>query len=151
MLCKLCFVSVKKVEKRVNWLLVSVEEAPSETLVDENVLVLCSKSKENPINLKDQFPGHGNLRSHATSPPRPCVAAAAATANTHPDIFMHTRRPVLLRRREMLSNSAFQHSTSDYLFSFTGRFELVMYFPFGVGRASLSVSLILGESLLPSA
>lgn len=51
----------------------------------------------------------------------------------------------------MLSNSAFQHSTSDYLFSFTGRFELVMYFPFSVGLASLSVSLILGESLFPSA
>ena len=30
MLCNLCFVSVKKVEKRVSWLLVSVEMAPSE-------------------------------------------------------------------------------------------------------------------------
>lgn len=50
-------------------------------------------------------------------------------------------------------NSAFQHSTSDYLFSFTGRFKLVMYFPFRVGTTlhlSLSLSLIrFGNSLFP--
>lgn len=39
-----------------------------------------------------------------------------------------------VEKREMLSNSAFQHSTSDYLFSFPGRFELVMYFPFRAFR-----------------
>lgn len=43
--------------------------------------------------------------------------------HTHSSIYTQHRRtitcwPVLLRRREMLSNSAFQHSTSDYLFSF---------------------------------
>lgn len=64
-----------------------------------------------------------------------------ANTRTHRHIIMRTCWPVLLRRREMLSNSAFQHSTSDYLFSFTGRFELVMYFPFSVGLASLSLSL----------
>lgn len=150
MLCKLCFVSVKKVEKRVSWLLVSVEMAPSEIVVEDNVLVLCSKSLKKRRR-KDRFPGHGNLRSRATTPPLPSPPRPRSPPPTHTDIFMHTRRPVLLRRREMLSNSAFQHSTSDYLFSFTGRFELVMYFPFSVGLASLSVSLILGESLFPSA
>lgn len=92
------------------------------------------------------FPGHDNLRSRATPPP-PLLHAT----NTH--ILMHTCWPVLLRRREMLSNSAFQHSTSDYLFSFTGRFELVMYFPFGVGLASLSRTFSLthtGNSSFPS-
>ena len=62
-------------------------------------------------------------------------------------IIIRTCWPVLLRRREMLSNSAFQHSTSDYLFSFTGRFELVMCFPFSVGLASLSLSLSFSLSL----
>lgn len=159
MLCNLCFVSVKKVEKRVSWLLVSVEMAPSEIVVEDNFLVLHNNNKKNQ---KNWFPGHGNLRSHATAPSPPLVPYAplfpyAASSpvptqarrqtqihtNTHTDIVMHTRWPVLLRRREMLSNSAFQHSTSDYLFSFTGRFELVMYFPFSVGLASLSVSLSL--------
>lgn len=66
---------------------------------------------------------------------------------THTHIIMRTCWPVLLRRGEMLSNSAFQHSTSDYLFSFTGRFELVMYFPFSVGLASLFLSLSLSLCL----
>lgn len=35
MLCNLCFVSVKKVEKRVSRLLVSVEMAPSEIVVED--------------------------------------------------------------------------------------------------------------------
>lgn len=70
MLCKLCFVSVKKVEKRVSWLLVSVEMAPSEIVVEDNVLVLCSKSLKKRRR-KDRFPGHGNLRSRATTPPLP--------------------------------------------------------------------------------
>lgn len=36
MLCNLCSVSVKKVEKRVSRLLVSVEMAPSEIVVEDN-------------------------------------------------------------------------------------------------------------------
>lgn len=43
MLCNLCFVSVKKVEKRVSWLLVSIEMAPSEIVVEDNSLVWHSK------------------------------------------------------------------------------------------------------------
>lgn len=39
MLCNLCFVSVKKVEKRVSWLLVSIEMAPSEIVVEDKSLV----------------------------------------------------------------------------------------------------------------
>lgn len=100
--------------------------------------------------------------------PQPCIPLLHATTNiqtqarrhththTHRHITTRTCWPVLLRRREMLSNSAFQHSTSDYLFSFTGRFELVMYFPFSVGLASLTLSLSLslthtGNSSFPSA
>lgn len=56
MLCKLCFVSVKKVEKRVSWLLVSVEMAPSEILVEDNVLVLCSKSLKKKEKKKRSVP-----------------------------------------------------------------------------------------------
>lgn len=65
MLCNLCFVSVKKVEKWVSWLLVSVDMAPSEIFMEDNPLVWHSK--------KIWFPGHDNLRSHATStlPPPP--------------------------------------------------------------------------------
>lgn len=63
MLCNLCFVSVKKVEKRVSWLLVSVEMAPSEIVVEDNSLVWHSK--------KIWFPGHDNLRSRATPAPPP--------------------------------------------------------------------------------
>lgn len=69
---------------------------------------------------------------------------ASLHKQTH--IIMRTCWPVLLRRREMLSNSAFQHSTSDYLFSFTGRFELVMCFPFSVGLASLFLSLSFSQT-----
>lgn len=58
MLCNLCFVSVKKVEKWVSWLLVSVEMAPSEIVLEDNSLVWHSK--------KIWFPGHDNLRSRAT-------------------------------------------------------------------------------------
>lgn len=43
MLCNLCFVSVKKVEKRVSWLLVSIEMAPSEIVVEDKSLVWHSK------------------------------------------------------------------------------------------------------------
>lgn len=46
MLCNLCSVSVKKVEKRVSWLLVSVEMAPSEIVVEDNSLVWRSKNKK---------------------------------------------------------------------------------------------------------
>lgn len=136
MLCNLCFVSVKKVEKWVSWLLVSVEMAPSEIVLEDNSLAWHSK--------KIWFPGHDNLRSRATPTPIPDSPPStqhyhqyqhtdtSMTANTHTHrcTITCTCWPVLLRRREMLSNSAFQHSTSDYLFSFTGRFELVMYFPF---------------------
>lgn len=79
-------------------------------------------------------------------------------AGKHKHTIPRTCWPVLLRRGEMLSNSAFQHSTSDYLFRFTGRFELVMYFPFSVRLASLSLSLFFclslahfGNSSFPSA
>lgn len=69
-------------------------------------------------------------------------------AHTH----THSRTcwPDLLPRGEMRSNSAFQHTTSDYLFSFMGRFELVMLFsPFCMGlRISLSLSYTHWESLL---
>lgn len=61
MLCNLCFVSVKKVEKWVSWLLVSVEMAPSEIVLEDNSLVWRCK--------KIWFPGHDNLRSRATPPP----------------------------------------------------------------------------------
>ncbi|CAJ1058248.1 hypothetical protein JOB18_013543 [Xyrichtys novacula] len=158
MLCNLCFVSVKKVEKRVSWLLVSVEMAPSEIVLDDNSLVWHSKKK--------WFPGQDNLRSRAAPTPNPSPPSVpllfnyqyqptdtSMQANTHKHKHTHRRMiirtcwPVLLRRREMLSNSAFQHSTSDYLFSFTGRFELVMYFPFSVGLASLSFFLSLSLSV----
>lgn len=103
------------------------------------------------------FLGNDNLRSLATarpapSPPHPSnfllntttstniQIQACRQTHTHTLIIMLTCWPILLRRREMLSNSAFQHSTSDYLFSFTGRFELVMYFPFS---ASLTLSSFL--------
>lgn len=43
MLCNLCFVSVKEVEKRSSWLLVSVEMAPSEIVVEDDSLFLHSK------------------------------------------------------------------------------------------------------------
>lgn len=49
MLCNLCFVSVKKVEKRVSRLLVSVEMAPSEIVVKDNFLVLHSKKKKKEL------------------------------------------------------------------------------------------------------
>lgn len=116
------------------------------------------------------FPGHDNLRSRATprpphpTPPPPALPHLPPPYSTLPPVstcrhtHTHTRRhthiitrtrwPVLLRRREMLSNSAFQHSTSDYLFSFTGRFELVMYFPFSASL-TLSLSHTLWEFLVP--
>lgn len=165
MLCNLCSVSVKKVEKWVSWLLVSVEMAPSEIVLEDNSLVWHSK--------KIWFPGHDNLRSRATpSPPIPYSSSqpppphtppystlppvptyTSMQANTqHWHTIIRTCWPVLLRRREMLSNSAFQHSTSDYLFSFTGRFELVMYFPFSASLTlflSLSVSHTHWEFLVP--
>lgn len=83
---------------------------------------------------------------YSTPPPTYRHKHAGIHIHTHRHIIMRTCWPVLLRRREMLSNSAFQHSTSDYLFSFTGRFELVMYFPFSVGLASLSHSLSLSHT-----
>lgn len=152
MLCNLCFVSVKKVEKWVSWLLVSEEMTPSEIVLEDNFLVWHSKKK--------WFPGQDNLRSRATPTPNPpphmspllyrqykptdtSMQAKHTHRHMHRHIIIRTCWPVLLRRREMLSNSAFQHSTSDYLFSFTGRFELVMYFPFSVGLASLSFFLSL--------
>lgn len=145
MLCNLCYVSVKKVEKWVSWLLVSVEMAPSEIVLEDNFFVWHSKNI--------WFPGHDNLRSRAKPNPSPFLRSPPSqlhhhqyqhsdtSMQTHTHIIMRTCWPVLLRRREMLSNSAFQHSTSDYLFSFTGRFELVMYFPFSVGLASLFLVL----------
>lgn len=160
MLYNLCFVSVKKVEKWVSWLLVSVEMAPSEIVLEDNSLAWHSK--------KIWFPGHDNLRSRATPTPIPASPPQLNTTistniqtqacrqthtytHTYRRTITRTRWPVLLRRREMLSNSAFQHSTSDYLFSFTGRFELVMYFPFS---AFLPFSLALihaGNSSFASA
>lgn len=44
MLCNLCFVSVKKVEKWVSWLLVSVEMAPSEIVLEDKSMVWHSKN-----------------------------------------------------------------------------------------------------------
>lgn len=156
MLCNLCFVSVKKkVEKWVSWLLVSVEMAPSEIVVEDDSLVWHSK--------KTWFPSQDNLRSRATPtstpllpPPIPLSSchhqyqhtniSMQASLHKQTHIIMRTCWPVLLRRREMLSNSAFQHSTSDYLFSFTGGFELVMCFPFSVGLASLFLSLSFSQT-----
>lgn len=71
--------------------------------------------------------------------------------HTHRCTIARTCWPVLLRRREMLSNSAFQHSTSDYLFSFTGRFELVMYFPFSAFLPFSLALMLTGNSLFPGA
>lgn len=70
MLCNLCFVSVKKVEKWVSWLLVSVEMAPSEIVLEDNSQVWHSK--------KIWFPGHDNLRSHATPTPTPSTLHSPA-------------------------------------------------------------------------
>lgn len=165
MLCNLCSVSVKKVEKWVSWLLVSVEMAPSEIVLEDNSLVWHSK--------KIWFPGHDNLRSRATPtlpipplllllppppphthtppfstlPPVPTYRHKHAGKHTTLTHIIRTCWPVLLRRREMLSNSAFQHSTSDYLFSFTGRFELVMYFPFSASLTLFLFSLCLSSTL----
>lgn len=104
-----------------------------------------------PIPLCTPIPLRSVITSTNTSMQTNTDIHTHTQTRTH--IIMHTCWPVLLRRREMLSNSAFQHSTSDYLFSFTGRFELVMYFPFNVELASLSVSLSLSlsywESLVP--
>ena len=117
-----------------------------------------------PRPWKPQVPCYAHPPPSSTpSPSSPLLHAAATSTDiqmqacrqTHTRAHIHMQRriiirtcwPVLLRRREMLSNSAFQHSTSDYLFSFTGRFELVMCFPFSVGLASLSLSPSLSPSL----
>lgn len=146
MLCNLCFVSVKgkRWETGESAAGVCREMAPGEIVLEDYSLVWHCKKKK-------RYGSQAMITSGPVlRPPLPPPPLLHAT-NTH--ILMHTCWPVLLRRREMLSNSAFQHSTSDYLFSFTGRFELVMYFPFGVGLASLSRTFSLthtGNSSFPS-
>lgn len=82
MLCNLCSVSVKKVEKWVSWLLVSVEMAPSEIVLEDNSLVWHSK--------KIWFPGHDNLRSRATPTPPPPTPPPNPHHHTHTSLFNTT-------------------------------------------------------------
>ncbi|KAG7517658.1 hypothetical protein JOB18_013543 [Solea senegalensis] len=97
MLCNLCFVSVKKVEKWASWLLVSVEMAPSEIVLEDNSHIWHSK--------KIWFPGHDNLRSRATTPkpPLPPIAhspasqpATTTTTNIQAHTHTHTHTHILM-------------------------------------------------------
>ena len=57
------------------------------------------------------------------------------------NILLQAYRPVVLLEREMRSNSAFQHSTSDDdILSFTGQPEVVVSFTLGMGLGSLSLA-----------
>lgn len=124
-----------KLKKRVSWLLVCVEEMvprwdcgggrPPFCLLARYWYPGCVTS--GPVSSEDLLPHH-----LTTIPTCHWDKHIQRKRERHTHTHAHTCRtcwPVLLRRREMLSNSAFQHSTSDYLFSFTGRFELVMCFP----------------------
>lgn len=132
------------------------------------------KDKKKSFRLAQQkdmvFPGHDNLRSHATTLPSPSLLLyttqpmtttytsmqAHVQYSTNRHIHAHNHTHLLARiccgEERCDLNSAFQHSTSDNLFSFTGRFELVMYFPFRVGTTrhlSLSISHTHWEFLVP--
>lgn len=138
----------------MSWLLVSVEMAPSEMLL-EDTFYLSGTAKtygsqamttSGPVQRSTPLPSPPLPKTHTHTHSRSALATQLhhhqyQHSHTHTHRSTHTIIrtcwPVVLRRREMLSNSAFQHSTSDYLFSFTGRFQLVMYFPLGVGLASL--------------
>lgn len=107
MLCNLCSVSVKKVEKWVSWLLVSVEMAPSEIVLEDNSLVWHSK--------KIWFPGHDNLRSRATpTPPSPTLP---------PTPHQHTHLPIQHYHQYQHTQACRQtHNTDTQSYALAGPF-----------------------------
>lgn len=96
---------------------------------------------------------YNNTQTYKLAQAHTCIIIS--TTHTH-TMTTRTCWPDLLPRGEMRSNSAFQHTTSDYLFSFTGfRFELVIlcspFFLYGTPHLSVSHVRRVWEPLLPRA